>query len=311
MKYYFIVNPGSRTGHGRELWDSLEEKIIERKIDYEVFFTEGEGDATKLAQKVCREHPEMKRVVIAGGDGTANEAVNGLENYDSIILGYIPTGSSNDLARGLGIDQDLETAAERVLRPKMFKDIDHGYVEFLDESALQEGRKFAVSSGFGYDAAICCEAEKSKLKKVLNKLHIGKLVYYLLGFKLIFTSPRAKVKIIIDGEQTLTYDNMLFAAAMNTKYEGGGMPMNPSADPTDGKVSMCVIHDISRLKHLLLMGSIIKGKHVKYKGVEQITCKSFEIESDRPLVVHTDGEVMGKHMHIKYSCLPKKIKMML
>lgn len=307
MKYYFIVNPGSRTGNGRELWNKLEEKIKKSGIEYEVFFTEKDKGATEIAKSICSQHPEMKRIVMAGGDGTANEVVNGLEGYSNIILGYIPTGSSNDLARGLGIRQDPEAALDRVLKPKEFKDIDHGFADFGDEGS----RKFAVSSGIGYNADICYQADTSKLKCFLNKIHLGKMIYYILGFKNIFTNKRAKAKIVIDGKRVITYDDVMFADAMNTLYEGGGMPMGPGADPTDGKVTVCVVHGISRLKHLLLMGSILKGKHIYHKGVELFTCKTFDITTERPLVVHTDGEYAGRHAHVRFSCLPEQIKMML
>lgn len=308
MKYYFIVNPGSRTGHGQELWNNLEERIISSGIEYEVFFTKGEGDATRYAEQICTEHPEPKYIVVSGGDGTANEAVNGLKDYPNIIFGYIPTGSSNDLARGLDIKQDPAEALERILDPKQMKDIDHGITNFLDDST---SRRFAVSSGMGYDADICYEALTAPLKSFLNKIGLGKLIYYLLGIKLIFTNKRAAATVIIDGEKELHFDRMLYASAMNTLYEGGGMPMGPGADPTDGKVTMCIVHDISRFKHVRLMPTVIKGKHIKHKGVELITCKTCEIKTDRPLVIHTDGEFAGKHDHLVFSCLPDKIKMPL
>lgn len=309
MKTYFIVNPGSRTGHGQALWEQLEEQIKAAGIEYEAFFTAGEGDATRIAESICREHPELKRVVICGGDGTANEAVNGLSDYANVIMGYIPTGSSNDLARGLRIPADPTEALKKVLEPGELTEIDHGIVEFLDEEG--GSRKFAVSSGIGYDADICYEALTSPLKKFLNKIHLGKLIYYLLGVKLIFTNKRAAVTVTVDGQQKFTYKGLLFAAAMNTLYEGGGMPMAPEADPTDSKVSVCLLHDISRLKHIRLMPTILNATHTRHKGVTVITCSTLEIEADRPLVVHTDGEFAGKHSRVRFSCLPDKMRMML
>ena len=336
MKYYFIVNPGSRTGKGKGLWQQLEERIKAGGIEYEVYKTMKGGDATEYAKAICAEHPEEKRIIMVGGDGTANEIVNGLSGYENFELGYVPTGSSNDLARGFDIPQDSMAALEKILMPKEVRKVDHGIVEFLErgteESAETNGeeaadskrkepqpaggkdateRKFAVSSGVGYDADICYEALTSPLKGFLNKIGLGKMIYYILGIKLIFTNKRAAVKITVDGGEPITYNKLLFAAAMNTQYEGGGMPWGPGADPTDGRVTVCVVHDISRLKHLLLMSSILKAKHIKHKGVELITCKSMEIEADRPLVVHTDGEFAGKYSKIRFSCIPEKVKMLL
>ncbi len=320
MKYYFIVNPGSRTGKGKGLWQSLEEKIKASGVEYEVFATEKAGDATEYAAKICAEHPEMKRIVMVGGDGTANESINGLENYSTFELGYVPTGSSNDLARGLGISQDSEAELARVLAPHEVKKMDHGIVEFLDSDDAnpsvikrdgKDYRKFAVGSGIGYNADICYEALTSHLKKTLNRIGLGKLIYYLLGFKLVFTNKRSSATVRIDGKKELQISELLFADAMNTVYEGGGMPMGPGADPSDGKMTVCVVHDISRFRHLMLMGSILKGNHIKHKGVELITCERMEIEADRPLVVHTDGEFAGKHSRIRFSCLPEQARMLL
>jgi diacylglycerol kinase family enzyme len=98
---------------------------------------------------------------------------------------------------------------------------------------------------------------------------------------------------------------------MNTRYEGGGMPMAPAANPYDGKVTVLIAHDISRLKHLYLMTKIAKGKHICYKGVEQITAKTVEIKAEAPMTIHTDGEIVGNNDHVTFSVFPEKLKMMI
>lgn len=306
--YYFIVNPGSRTGKGSLLWDEIEKKLNNSKTEYEVFFTEKSGDATAFARQICEEHPEMKRIVIVGGDGTANQAINGLSNYNRFILGYVPTGSGNDLARGLGICTEMKQACENALHPHFFKRVDHGLVQSADGAI---SRKFGVSSGMGYDADICARVENSKLKKFLNRFGLGKLVYYLIGLKLVFTNKPARATVTIDGKRMIKCKKLIFAANMNTVYEGGGMPMGPHADPTDGKVTMLLLHDVSKLWHLRLMPTIIKSRHVGKRGVDEITAKTIEIETDRPLWIHTDGEVVGKSSHVTFSCLPDKARMII
>ena len=309
MKYYFIVNPGSRTGSGRSLWEKLETRLTMSKTDYEVFFTEQGESAALISEKICREHPETKRVVVVGGDGTVNEVINGLSDYERIILGVVPTGSGNDLVRGLGIPSDPEKAFSHVIHPSEFKKVDHCLLEYLDDDT--PARKFAVSSGMGYDADICYHAQKSPLKKILNRIGSGSSIYFLMGIKLIFANKRAKCVLTIDGKHKVTLDKMIFITAMNTRYEGGGMPMAPGADPADGKISLLLVNNISRLRHCMLMTKVKKGEHVNAKGIDIINCRSVEIESDRPLVLHTDGEVAGKHRHVRFSCLPDQIRMML
>ena len=309
MKYYFIVNPGARTGNGKGLWDELESRLEASKTEYETFFTKKEENAADIAKLICDEHPENKRIVVVGGDGTVNEVINGLYDYGRILFGIVPAGSGNDLARGLGIPNDHEKALAHVLHPSQFKPVDHGFLEYLDDDT--PARKFAVSSGIGYDADICYHVQKSPLKKIFNKLGIGSSIYFLMGLKLIFANKRAKMTITVDGKRKMTFDKVVFVSSMNTLYEGGGYPMAPGADPSDGKLSLCIVEGISRLKHCFLMTKIGKAEHVKSKGIHILNCKSVEIEADRPLVIHTDGEVAGMHSHIRLSCLPEQIRMML
>lgn len=306
--YYFIVNPGSRTGKAKNLWKDLENRLKLSKIDYKVCFTTILNNAEKKAHQICEEHPEMKRIVIAGGDGTVNEAVNGLFDYDSFILGIIPMGSSNDFARGLGISLEPMEIIERTIYPRRFINTDIGFVVSEDGDIV---RKFAVSTGIGYDAEICEKALNSKLKKFLNRFGLGKLVYYIIGLVLVFTTKPVKATVIIDGKRTIKCGRLLFVTGMNTKYEGGGMPMAPAANPYDGKITACIAHDIPRIKHLFLMTRISRGKHIDYKGVEQVTAKTIEVKTEKPMTIHTDGEIAGSNSHITISCTESKIKMII
>ena len=306
--YYFIVNPASQTGKAKDLWKNLEARLQKTNIEYKAYFTTLKNNAEAIARNICDEHPEMKRIVVAGGDGTINEALNGLTGYDNFILGYIPMGSSNDFARGLGIPQAPFKCIENTIYPKEFVRVDCGLV-ISDDGAIV--RKFGVSSGMGYDADICKAVMNSKLKKLLNSIGLGKIVYYIIGFILIFTNKPAKAVITIDGKRKLKTDKLIFAANMNTRYEGGGMPMAPAANPYDGKITVCIAHDVPKFKHLYLMSKIIKGNHVNYKGVDQITAKTIEIETDRPMTIHTDGEIAGQSNHATFSCLSEKLRVII
>lgn len=311
--YHFIINPGSRTGNGRRLWNVLKAELERRNVEYKSYFTEAAGHAAEYARAICAENPGTKKIVIVGGDGTANEAINGLSGYSDIMLGYIPTGSSNDLARGLGISTDPMKALETVLFPREFRAVDHGVMEHDDGTGgIREGeRRFAVSSGIGYDADICYEALTAKLKNVLNRLNLGKLIYFIIGIKQVFANNPAEAELTIDGVQKRKYNKLIFIANMNLPKEGGGLPMAPNADPSDGCLDCLIVHDIPKIKHLVLMPSIFKGRHIKYKGVELIRCKSLEVKLNRPLVVHTDGEFAGSHSHAVFRCMDEKILMML
>jgi len=306
MKYYFIVNPGSRTGRAKELWDGMQERLEKSGKDFEVIYTLGKNDARDAAASVCEKDPGQKRIVVAGGDGTVGEVLSGIKNPSKVTLGILPTGSSNDLARGLGITSDIKKAFERVLVPRNFIKMDIGQLLVDDEDPVL----FGVSSSIGYDAMICHKALKSRLKRFLNFIGKGRLVYYITGLVLIFTCKRTKASVIIDGKRKLSFKKLIFAACMNTKYEGGGMPMGPDADPCDGKITLCIVHGISRLRHLLYMPTVIKGKHINHKGVEQITCNTCEIITDAPMHVHADGEPCGIRAHVKFSLTGDKLRVM-
>lgn len=305
--YYFIVNNSSKTGKGEQLWKNIENKLKAKKTEYKAVFTTLEHGAEEIARDICKDDKNMKTIVVVGGDGTVNAVANGISGYDKVMLGLVPTGSGNDFARGVGVELDTVKAAEKILSPREIKKIDIGLAEALDEGF---SKKFAVSSGMGYDADICCAVEHSKMKKVLNKLGIGRLIYFIMGLKLIFSNKPSACTITIDGVRKIKYKKLIFAANMNGVYEGGGMPMGPNADPTDGKVTVTVVHDMSKFRHLSLMPTVIKGKHIHKKGVDEFTGKTIEIETEKPMTIHTDGEVVGRSGHIRFSCLPDQVRMM-
>ena len=107
--YYFIVNPASKTGVGAKYWNRVEKVLKERNIAYQVRFSKAAGQVEEIVRKLIKETKEkLIHLVILGGDGTVNEAVQGIEDFEKVNLSYIPTGSSNDLARDMGISKNPE-----------------------------------------------------------------------------------------------------------------------------------------------------------------------------------------------------------
>jgi YegS/Rv2252/BmrU family lipid kinase len=314
--YYFITNPKSRTGNGLKVWNLVKVQLDKQGIEYKMYFTHFEFHATKIAQEICEKHPEIKHIVVLGGDGTVNEVINGIKDYNSVIFGYIPSGSSNDLARSLHISNDPCIALEHILSAKSFPYYDHGLVQLKKKDnpkenkiEFDEGRKFAESSGIGFDASITYEALNSNLKKILNKIKLGKLTYGLLAIKQLFRYKPCHGKIIIDKHNHIKLKNIFFIASMIQPYEGGGFKMAPNANPTDGKLSVCIFYNIPKLMAFFILPSVILGKHQLFKGVKIFDCETLEIQTDHELIVHTDGEYAGKSNHIKLCCAPQQIRM--
>lgn len=307
--YHFIVNPKSSSGKGIRYWHKVKNILDKREIPYNALFTRNIGHAIEIAKDICIKNEGIKNIVVLGGDGTINEVINGIHIYKDVLLGYIPSGSSNDLARSLKISKNPENALQRILNPVKFMYLDHGIIDFPDRGTTS--RKFACSSGIGYDANVCHEVTTSPLKKSLNRFGAGKFVYIAIALKQILTLKPCSATILVDGINKTTYHKVLLISSMIHKYEGGGLIMAPHADPTDGKLSVCIVHGLSKFKVFILMPTIFLGKHINAKGVESFNCSTIEIITDRELAVHTDGEIPDICSHIKVSIIPEKIRMIL
>ena len=172
--YHIIINPVSRSGRGLQIWVKQVEPILRRKkVEYRSYFSEKPGDVIRIVRELSARTQGELSLLILGGDGTMNEALQGMEDPSRFILGYIPTGSSNDLARDLKIPKNPSDALELILNSVNPRSMDLGTVVYPDG----ETRHFAVSCGIGFDAAVCEEALHSKIKKTMNRLGLGKLTY--------------------------------------------------------------------------------------------------------------------------------------
>ena len=147
-KFYFIVNTHSKTGGAAAEWAELESKLRELKIDYEAFITQHVHHATELARELTTSD-EMINLIVCGGDGTVNEALNGIRDLSQVVFGHIPLGSANDFARGLKITGKPVEILEKILNSNSIEAYDIGQVEWSGGS-----RRFAISAGAGIDAAV-------------------------------------------------------------------------------------------------------------------------------------------------------------
>lgn len=291
---YFIVNPASHSGKGMSLWKQAEHILRERNVSYEVFLSQKRGDVASFA-KMLTESPQGKdrTLVVLGGDGTVNEALQGVQNFECVRLGYIPTGSSNDLARDMGISTDVEQALLAILAGGRERRMDLGRV-FWKENGRQLERRFLVSCGIGYDAAVCQEALSSRLKDTLNRMGLGKLTYLGIGLKQMLAIQYAKASIRLDGKEIVHLERMLFTASMLHRFEGGGFCFCPQADAQDGLLDLCVVNDISQWKFPVIIPFALKGKHLRFRGVTCYRASRIDIKTSIPLWVQTDGEIPGR-----------------
>lgn len=299
--YTFIVNPHARSGLGQTVWNELELILKSKHIEYEVFFTKYQKHATNITAQLTSD--EQKHTIIAlGGDGTVNEVVNGIQDYEKTIFGYIPIGSSNDFARGLELPKDPVEALNVILECAHLHSMNIGELRYQNKA-----RRFATSAGMGFDATICHEAVVSRLKYVLNKLKLGKLTYAGIALHRLFLTSPQKVTVTID-DTTITFPSTYFVAILNNKYEGGGLKFCPDAKNNDDMLDIMVVDKVSKLKILMVLPTAFSGNHTHFKGVHIFTCKHVTVESTKPMALHTDGEPIFLQSKISASCLPQKLR---
>lgn len=305
MKYTFLVNPKSRSGKGMMIWRLVEPELKKKRIEYEVIYTKYERHATELVRELTADGEEHTLVVL-GGDGTINEVANGVVYPEKLTLGYIPTGSGNDFTRATKLPTDPMEALENVLNPGKIINLDIGTAHIGDET-----HHFAVSAGIGFDAAVCHYVAKSKLKKWLNKVHLGSLVYYWTALRRLLGDKTTYMELKLDDQEPIIFKKMYFAAVMNHPYEGGGFFFCPKAKVDDQVLDIMVAANLSKLKILCLLPTALYGKHVNIKGVYIYQCKKAEIQLKEARAVHTDGEPVTVADHLKAELRSGQIKLMV
>lgn len=308
--YHIIINPASRSGRGIKIWKSqIEPALQKEQTSYRSYLSRQAGEVKKIAHKieVMQKDDKPFKIIVLGGDGTMNEVLQGIEDPSRLILGYIPTGSSNDLARDLKIPRDPVDALHLILHTGKPTPMDLGSVTCADKTV----RRFLVSCGIGYDAAICEETNRSVLKNVLNRLGLGKLTYVGIALKQLITTGRTSCRLTLNHDTSVTIDRMLFVCSMVHRFEGGGFMFAPEADAHDGVLNLCAVGNIPKLLILTALPTALYGKHFLFPGITAYRAEHIVIEADKPLWVHTDGEVKRRETAITISCQKDAFSMIL
>ena len=221
-----IVNNGAGTGQAHRVWNETQRLLRGYKIKYVAHTTRYQGHATKLAEKISSmKGDDPIYLIVVGGDGTLNEVLNGITDFDRVRLGVIPTGSGNDFGRNLKLPKTPKESLKQICasirkdqRGEELYRIDLGQVSW---EGCEKPRIFGISAGLGLDALVCKKALHSRLKQVLNRFHLGKLTYLALTVQSLFTMETANAKVITEYGGFIL-PKMIFAAAMNLPAEGGG-----------------------------------------------------------------------------------------
>ena len=321
--FYCIVNPSARSGKGKNIWKDLESRFKERGLDYKAVFTKGPGHATKLSQSLTTDEKYSSelpiKIVVLGGDGTLNEVMNGISDFNKVLVGYVPIGSSNDFARDLSYPKKMDELLDTIVKGEKVRSLDLGKLSFLSmtkpmsrlhDETISNTRIFDVSSGIGFDAAVCEEALSSGTKNFLNRIGLGKLTYGSIAIRQLLGAEKVPCDITLDGETTIHLKRFIFIAAMVHHYEGGGFNFAPKADLTDGKFDLVYAGDMPVARMIITLPLSFIGHFYWVKGIGHHVVQKVTIKTEKPMWVHTDGEVSVKSDHITFECMKEKLHMM-
>lgn len=323
--YYIIVNPASKSGRGAKIWSLLEPVLQKKKISYQVFFPKKAGHAAQIVRDLTAHLSGSDvtgpiKLIILGGDGTLNETLQGITDFDKVQIGYIPTGSSNDMARDLGLPKDPVAILDKILSCTQTTPMDIGCVTYESTSGelsrhhgeeILLKRYFSVSCGMGFDAAVCEEALSSGFKNILNKIGLGKLTYLVIALKQLIAARKISCDLCLDDKKTIHLRRFLFITGMIHQYEGGGFMFCPNADYHDGMIDICSVGNIPKLLVLFALPTAFIGKHYMFRGIDRYTAKTLKLTASAPLWVHTDGEVSVKADSITLICEKNRLQMLL
>ena len=278
-RFKFIINPEAGRGKTRKIEAVLRGILGKRNIDFEIEMTQKAFDAVDIAK---RSAATFDVVVAVGGDGTANEVANGVIG-SSASMGVIPSGSGNDFAALLGMDNDLEKSVDQIILAKTQK-IDSGTVHLEDSTRKRTSRRFVNSIGIGFDAIVAYESQKIKSLK-------GIPLYLLSIFRSLRRLKPHLFQVICNGKSE--NEHYYLVCVGNGNREGGGFYVTPSADPSDGMFEVCTLTQVSLLKALRILPTILKGAHGKFAEVRFTRTRQISVGSGKPFIVHCDGEVLG------------------
>lgn len=278
----FIINPAAGNGRALKKWEALQKELTG---DYQFYLTNYTRHAVELVQAL---DPDIHTLLIAiGGDGTVHEVIEGALNRPRFAIAALSAGSGNDFGRSYTSVTSLEEI-EALLGSSGQMSMKFGMLQTETNSYI-----FVNNAGFGFDAEVVYQTNRSLWKKRLNRFGLGKLAYYGVVVKELLTFETATIELTVDGQEHVI-PKAWFLVVCNQPYFGGGMKISPNSNPADDLLEVTVVSDISRWKLLLLFGTVFIGWHTKLQAVKQFSGQSCQFTVSRPMIGHTDGEYCGR-----------------
>ena len=288
-----ICNPTS--GGGAYDPDEIRGELDGMELDW--IQTDGPGDAIGAAEE-WREG----LLIVAGGDGTVNDVVNGLGRAgfpEGVTLGILPAGTGNDLAATLCIPEDAELA-EDVIRQDRERRLDVARVR-----SEGVGERFFINVATGGLGAEISNANDEELKK-----RWGKLSYLRASLEVARNFDVRDLSLYLDSEERRV--KAVNIAVGNCRYTGGGWPATPKANPEDGLLDVVVIETLAAGELFDLAPAVLaESSYLDKEGVLFVRAKEIRVETQPPGLEFTaDGEVIGNEP-AQFSVLPRTLKVIV
>jgi YegS/Rv2252/BmrU family lipid kinase len=282
-----ILNPHAGCGKGRRDKNKIVSILNHSGLQYTIHVSEYAGHSFGLAKDLVQNG--ATHFIVAGGDGTLNEIVNGIfsgknSQSEEIVIGMLPVGTGNDWIRTFGIPDHYQQAMDIILKGKTVVQ-DVGLVEYT-EDGKNINRYFVNIAGFGFDAMVATQANKLK-NNGLSGLRV-----YIQSFLWSYLNHNADQTIVVIDEERLSMN--LFSASVGIgKFNGGGMMQVPDANPVNGNFHITIIRKMSLWG---IIGNFMKLYNGSFTGDYRVSThigKRVQITAAKPLSGEVDGESMG------------------
>lgn len=293
---HLFLNPTAGRGRAGKREPRIRELLGAGNFPLEVHLSRDVGDLEEQVRKQVDNG--IRRIVVAGGDGSVHEATNGImrANGDA-ALGVIPTGTGNDFAKACDVPLDWERAttllAARIPENQKSRLIDIG---------IMNGRYFANGAGVGLDARV------TRISRAY-RAPIGDFVYLLAIFRAMIggiATPRMHITAgdhIHEGPITL-------ANIANGPWIGGMFNVAPAAENNDGKFDMLIVAPVSRIRIMSLLPKLISGTHMGEKEIVHEPVTRVVIVADEPVDSHLDGELQEMQQRFEIELLPGALRLL-
>ena len=285
---FAIVNPASGGGRCGRMWPAVAQQLHAADISFTTMTTERRGDGTRLAREAL--DAGATTIVAVGGDGTANEVLNGFFANGTPInpaarFALIPTGTGNDLSGVLGLRRDAAIAA---LGP----DGVTGHVDLLRVRFTgPDGRPACRYAVLGLFLGVVAEGAGIALPSWAKRF--GRSAYLGAGALAVLRHrPRQVTYRIDDGSEQTAWINGGIVA--NAPRIGGGLPIAPGARLDDGVADVILLHAVGRAALLTcILPRLQRGTHLAHPAISHEQARQVGIETDDALLLAIDGEIVG------------------